>query len=81
MLRVGKSYCADLGALGWEVEILGHSCCLHPSKGALWAEEQASSTRCQRAKLGPVGGSDSRQRNLQDMNQISDQAFSGYVCP
>ena len=62
-----KSYCENLGVFGLEVEILGHSCCLHPSKGALWAEEQAYYIGHQRAKLGSVGGSDSRQRNLPDM--------------
>lgn len=30
----------DMGMFGWEDEIWGHSCCLHPSKGALWVEEK-----------------------------------------
>lgn len=48
----------NLGVFGWEEGTWGHSCFLHPSKGALWAEEWAYGIGVQRAKLGFVGGSE-----------------------
>lgn len=48
----------NLGVFSWKEEIWGHSCCLHPPKGALWTEEQAYCIGLQRTKLGSVGGGD-----------------------
>lgn len=56
-MRAGKSLGENLGVSALEVEIWGHSCCLHPSGGALWAEEQAYCLGLQGDKLGSVGGS------------------------
>lgn len=58
---------ANMGMFGWEDEIWGHSCCLHPSKGALWAEEQVYCIGLSRVKSGSVVGVTDRQRVSPDL--------------
>lgn len=55
---------ANMEVFVWEDKIWGHSCCLHPSKGALWAEEQAYCIGLPRVKSGSVVGVTERQREL-----------------
>lgn len=44
----------NMGVFGWQEEIWGQGCCLHPSKRALWSEEQAYCIGLPRVKLGSV---------------------------
>lgn len=70
----------NLGEFEWEEEIWGRSCCLHPFKGVLWAEEQAYHIRLQRAKPGSMVEVTERQRSPPDLrSNFRSRIF--WICP